>query len=86
MRAIGRVTAGLADVAIGTQREADRSTGVQFVPLQEEWVDVVIAKNERTRPLIKTVEALAPNGELKSALAAFPDCSTERVGSIIFEN
>jgi len=85
-KAVERVAAGLADVTVGVQREADRVKGVRFIPLQDEWVDVVVAKNARTRAFIKVLEELAQGDELRVAIESLPGHDATRLGSITFEN
>lgn len=84
--AIKRVASGLADVAIGTKREAESFEGVTFVPLQEEWVDFAVAKSKKTRPLIRTLKHMLPDGQLGKEFAAFGAENTSKLGTIIYES
>ena len=84
--AIKRVAEGLATVAIGTRREAQGNLGVQFVPLQQEWVDMVIVKSSRTRPLITNLEKAFANQQLQNDFAILQPTDLGKLGAIIYEN
>ena len=80
------VSEGLADVAIGTRREAQACKGVQFVPLQTEWVDAVIAKEAQTRELRRVMDSLIADGRLRAGLESLGCCKTDRLGAIVYES
>ena len=84
--AIRRVANGLADVAIGHEREARHIRGVQFVPLQGEWVDIVIMKNPKTRPVIRKINDMLQNGHVRHELASLDPCDTSKLGAVIYES
>ena len=84
--AIRRVATGVADVAIGTEREARGVSGVQFVPLQTEWVDLVVCKDPVTRPVIRRLKDIFADGRLRQDMEALRPCDTERLGSIVYES
>ena len=84
--AIQSVAEGLADVAIGTQREAAAYRNVRFIPLQTEWVDAVIAKEMRTRELRRAVNALVADGQLRSGLESLGYAVADQVGAVVYES
>ena len=84
--AIRRVAAGLADVAIGTEREARNVAGVQFVGLQSEWVDLVVSKTPKSRPVIKRLKSVMESRRLRNDFAALAPCDTSKLGSIVYES
>lgn len=84
--AVKRVASGMADVAIGTQRDTASFDKVEFVPLQEEWVDLVVAKSERTRPLVRTLKSLFADALFARELATFGSGDLSRLGTIIYES
>ena len=77
---------GLADVAIGTQRDALRVGGVQFVPLQTEWVDLVVTKTPESRPYIRRLSALLADEKFRRDLMALSPCDLTKMGSVIYES
>lgn len=84
--AVKRVASGMADVAIGTEREAQHPAGLEFVPLQTEWVDIVVAKNPKTRPLIKQLSALFADDDFRRAVTTLGKCDVSKMGSIVYES
>lgn len=84
--AIGRVASGVADVAIGTEREAQLEGGVDFVPLQVEWVDLAIAKFARTRPSIRQVKELLGTERFKRECAGLGPCDLSKLGTVVYES
>ena len=84
--AVKRVASGLADVAIGTQRDALRVGGVQFVPLQTEWVDLVVTKTIESRPYIRRLSALLADEKFHRDVQALSPCDLSKMGSIIYES
>ena len=84
--AIRRVSTGVADVAIGTEREARSVSGVQFVPLQNEWVDMVVVKTPKTRPVIKRLKEVFESRRLKTDMASLAPCDMSKLGAIVYES
>lgn len=84
--AIRRVANGLADVAIGHEREAKHVPGVQFVPLQAEWVDLVVHKNEKTRPVIRKLNEVMASKHVHDDFAALAPCDVSKLGVVIYES
>ena len=84
--AIRRVSNGLADVAIGHEREALHVPGVQFVPLQQEWVDIVIRKTPKTRATIRAINDLLVNNNVRHEFAALAPCDVSKLGVVVYES
>ena len=84
--AIRRVANGLADVAVGSEREARHVPGVQFVPLQSEWVDIVIRKAPQTRPVIRAIKDLLASDQVKRDFSTLEPCDTSKLGAVIYES
>lgn len=84
--AVRRVANGLADVAIGHEREALHVPGVEFVPLQNEWVDLVIRKNAKTRPLIRKVNDILSGTRMHNELSMLSPYDASKLGVIVYES
>lgn len=84
--AVRRVANGLADVAIGHEREAMHVPGVEFVPLQAEWVDLVVRKTEKTRPVIRKLHDILSSDLARRELSAFAPCDASKLGIVIYES
>lgn len=72
-----------ADVCIGTKHEA-RDYGLDFVPLQDGWLDVALRKSNRTERLVRAVRDIAPSPEFARALAGL-GYDTSHAGAIVYE-
>lgn len=84
--AVRRVAAGLADVTIGTSRDARRAKGVKFVPLQTEWVDLVVAKTPETRPYIRCLSQLLADERFRWDIQALGPGDLTKAGSVVYES
>lgn len=83
--AVRRVAAGLADVAIGTARDARRAKGVKFVPLQTEWIDLVVAKAPETRAYVRVLSALFADDRFRWDAQTLGPSDLSKMGSVIYE-
>ena len=79
------VDAGLADACIGTAATARLFKNVQFVPLQTVATDLVVAKTEQTRPLIRALKTALINPAGSQAFESALPCDTANLGSVVFE-
>lgn len=79
------VASGAADVAIVREHIARSVAGLDFVPLQREWLDLVVAKTPETRPLIRRCKALAADDGFRRDLAAISHGDTSQAGTIVYE-
>lgn len=84
--AVRRVASGLADVAIGTSREARGAKGVKFVPLQTEWVDLVVAKSPETRPYIRRLSTLLADDRFRWGTQTLGPSDLSKMGTVVYES
>lgn len=84
--AIRRVASGIADVAIGTRRESQHVEGVSFVALQQEWVDLVVAKRPETRAYIRAISDILVDERFHRDAFTFGPSDLSKMGSIIYES
>ena len=84
--AVKRVASGAADAAIGTSREANGVKGVEFVPLQKEWVDLVAVKTPASRPRIRQLKSLLASEGFRETLGVLTPCDLSKLGSIAYES
>ena len=84
--AIRRVASGAADVAIGTECEAGKVSGVQFVPMQVEWVDLVVRKTPEARPIIKVLKEMLSADRFRRDLGMLTPCDVSKLGVIVYES
>ena len=81
-----RVAGGAADVAIGTERDMHGISGLQFVPMQKEWVDLVVNKAPESRAGIKRIKELLADEDLRRDIAALKPCDYSKLGVIVYES
>jgi len=81
-----RVASGMADVAVGTSRDARRAKGVKFVPLQTEWVDLVVVKTPETRSYIRFLSTLLTDERFRWDTQALGPSDLSKLGSVIYES
>lgn len=84
--AIRHVASGVADVAIGNEREMRGISGVQFVPMQAEWIDLVVRKTPEARPAIKRLKELMASERLQQDIAALKPIDVGKLGVIVYES
>lgn len=81
-----RVSSGVADVAMGSERETIGISGLQFVPMQEEWVDLVVRKTPDSRPVIKRIKELLASDDMRREVSLLQPCDTGKLGVIVYES
>lgn len=79
------VAQGIADVGVGTQRMAHQVEGLDFVPLQTEWLDLVVAKGPRSDFLVRHIKQLAADRYFQREFDGMEDCDTTSMGAIVYE-
>ena len=84
--AVRHVAGGTADVTIGVERETRGVSGVQFVPLQMEWVDLVVRKTPEARAAIKRLKEIMASERLREDMATLEPCDTSKLGAIVYES
>ena len=82
---LARVAYGQADVCVGSEMEASRQAGLQFVAMQEEQLDIVVRKTEESRKVVRAIKELAASDSLKSVFAGFEGYKTDNMGAIVYE-
>lgn len=80
------ISHGAADVGIGTELDSHLAPKLEFVPLQNETIDLVIDKSEVPRPLIRRTLALLCDATFARDLATATLCDTSICGAITYES
>ena len=84
--AIDHVAKNAADVTIGCAYEMRGVEGVQFVPLQSEWVDIVIWKTPETRGAIRILKDLLASDHVQRDIASLDPDDISKLGVVIYES
>ena len=83
--AVRAVADDYADVAVVIESVALSVEGIDFIPLQTEWVDLVVRKGEQNRTLVREVKRIASSDAIRNMLQGLGNTSTSQSGAIIYE-
>lgn len=78
------VASGRAHVGVGIEKTA-KLAGVEFIPMIKEQYDIVILKNEKTAPLIKTIQTILKDQHFLTEIRGLGDYDLSRTGDTIHE-
>ncbi len=79
------VANGAADAAVADESTAAQASGVTFVPLQHEWVDIAVAKRGSDRRLARCLRDALDDAAFKREYARIVHGDTSALGSIVYE-
>lgn len=79
------VARGGADVGVGNEKASQQVNGVQFIPLQTEHYDLVIKKEDITKPHFQAVLQILRSEEFKLELQGIGGYDLENIGEIVAE-
>ena len=85
LEAAALVSKGWADVTIGIERLAAQMSGLAFVPLQTEWLDIAIEKTPRTAQLVREIRKITESKSFHDAIDAIDGYEAVNTGAIIYE-
>ena len=80
------VSKGYADVAIGVERLARITPGLEFVPLQTEWLDIAIEKTAQAAPFIREIRRIAESQAFRDEIGSLEGCKAANTGAIVYES
>lgn len=84
LAAVRAVSAGRADVAVIDEALAAQTSGIAFVPLQRECVDVVVSKT-RGREFARLLQAIVADEAFRREYDRIVIGDTSQLGSIVYE-
>lgn len=79
------VARGAADVGIGSERVFHQVEGVDFLPLHDEWLDVVLAKRPGCERTVEAVSQLTRTRPFRDEIDAIVGYDASCMGEVIFE-
>ncbi len=79
------VAQGRADVGLGSERVYHQVAGLDFVPLQQESLDLVLLKTERTMQTVRFLKNLTRSESFKAELASIVGYDSSNAGQIAYE-
>ncbi|WP_310551972.1 helix-turn-helix transcriptional regulator [Paenibacillus glufosinatiresistens] len=80
-----KVARGEADIGVGTLKAAKIVEGVDFIPLIEEEVDLVMIRSEENEGWIQSVLGILRSPAFRRELSAIHGCDTRKAGTILYE-
>ena len=85
LTAASLVARGAADVCIGSERVFHQVEGVDFLPLQDEWLDIAFLENERSIPVVDAAVRLIRSRAFKEEASRIVGYSTEHMGETVYK-
>lgn len=79
------VARGAADVGIGAERVFHQVEGVDFLPLQDEWLDIALAKGPGAERVAGTVAKLVRTRPFREEIATIVGYDVSRMGEVVYE-
>lgn len=76
------VARGGADLGLGNEKAALQVSGIDFIPLQEEQLDMVFRKEDMERPEFKAIIRVINSKEFKQELSGIGGYILDRIGEI----
>lgn len=85
MGVAGRIVMGQADVGVGSERPA-RIEGLEFIPLIQEKVDLVVLKRPENKRWIMQLQQILQSQEFREELKSLGDYEVSLTGQVLAEN
>jgi putative molybdopterin biosynthesis protein len=79
------IAKGGADAGVGTERVHHQIAGLDYLPLQTERLDLVIAKTPSSARVIRAVRGFLGSEMFRNELVALPDCDFAHLGAKLYE-
>lgn len=79
------VARGAADVGIGAERVFHQVEGVDFLPLQDEWLDIVLAKRPGCERAVDAIAKLTRTRPFREEIGSIVGYDASRMGEVVFE-
>lgn len=79
------VSAGVADVALVGEDVAAQLSSVEFIPMQQECLALVVSKQPHTRPLIRKLKTIFADEAFCREYGRVVHGTTDGLGSIVYE-
>ncbi len=80
------VARGAADAGIGVERTFRQVEGVDFLPLQDEWLDIVLAKTPGSERAVDAVTHLCRTRPFREEIDGIVGYDASHMGEVVYEN
>jgi putative molybdopterin biosynthesis protein len=85
LAAAGAVARGGADIAIGCENAMLQVRGLEFIPLQKERYELVIKRENLSKPLFETAIRIVRSAEFREEVSSFGGYDVTETGTIVAE-
>lgn len=79
------VARGGADAGVGAERVFHQVEGVDFLPLQDEWLDIVLIGGVGSNRVAQAIVRLARTRSFRAEVAAIAGYDTSHMGEVVYE-
>lgn len=79
------VARGGADAGVGAERVYHQVEGVDFLPLQDEWLDIVLLNDAESRRVSQAIAKLTRMKSFRAEVAAMAGYDTSHMGEVVYE-
>ena len=79
------VASGVADACIGSERTYHQVEGLDFLPLLEEDIDLVVLKTSANERIIRFLKKALASRAFKEDIAGLPGYDSNRAGEVVYE-
>ncbi len=80
------VARGAADAGIGVERTFRQVEGVDFLPLQDEWLDIVLVKTPGCERVVEAVTHLCRTRPFREEIGNIVGYDASRMGEVVYES
>ncbi len=80
------VARGAADAGIGVERTFRQMEGVDFLPLQDEWLDIVLAKVSGSERVVDAVTHLCRTRPFREEIGSIIGYDVSHMGEVVYES
>lgn len=77
------VARGAGDVGIGTKHTSHQISGIEFLPMQQEWYDLVFLADRASTPAMRAILGYISSDEFHREVAQMKDYDSSQTGRII---
>ncbi len=77
------VARGAGDVGIGTKHTSNQISGIEFLPMQQEWYDLVFLAEHASTPSMKAILNYISSDDFRREVAQMKDYDNSQTGRII---
>lgn len=82
LAAAGIIAQGGADIAVGNEKSASQIKGIDFIPIQSEKYEIVIRKEDFSKPQFRIIPEILSSEEFRGELQAIGEYDLSLTGKI----